>query len=139
MRSAVAVVDAGPLYAAADTDDRNHRRCVEVLSDSRLRFVIPALAVAEATYLVGKRLGPRPEAAFLRGLEPFEIEAPEPEDWQRIGSLVEQYVDLPLGGTDASLIALAERLDARTVITLDRRHFSVVRPRHCGAFELLPE
>jgi uncharacterized protein len=36
------------------------------------------------------------------------------------------------------VIALAERLDAPTVITLDHRHFAAVRPRHRAAFELLP-
>jgi len=135
---AVAIVDAGPLYAAADTDDPAHRRCTEVLADPSFELVLPALAVAEAAYLVARRLGAKAEATFLRGLERFDVEAPFAEDWSRIGGLVEQYADLSLGGTDASLIALAERLGARTMITLDRRHFSVVRPRHCDAFELLP-
>jgi predicted nucleic acid-binding protein len=55
-----------------------------------------------------------------------------------MAQLVVEYADFPLGGTDASVIALAERLDARVVVTLDRRHFSAVRPRHRDAFELLP-
>jgi len=136
---AVAVVDTGPLLAVATEGDRYQESCFDVLSRTDLQLVVPALVVAETTYLIGSRLGPRREAVFLRGLESFDVAAPEPEDWQRIGSLVEQYVDLPLGGIDASLVALAERLDARTVITLDRRHFSSVRPRHCEAFALLPE
>ena len=45
---------------------------------------------------------------------------------------------MPLGGTDASVVALAERHGAIRVATLDRRHFTVVRPRHAQAFELLP-
>jgi len=52
--------------------------------------------------------------------------------------LVEQYADFPLGGTDASVIALGERFGAAAVITLDRRHFGAVRPRHREAFELAP-
>ena len=47
-------------------------------------------------------------------------------------------MDLPLGGTDASLIAVAERLGATRIATLDRAHFSIVRPAHCDAFELSP-
>lgn len=88
--------------------------------------------------MIGSRLGPRAEAVFLHALEEFDVAAPEPEDWGRIGDLVARYSDLPLGGTDASVVALAERVGASTVITLDRRHFSVVRPHHCDAFELLP-
>jgi predicted nucleic acid-binding protein len=100
--------------------------------------VIPTLVVAEAAYLIGSRLGPEAEARFLRGLDRVEVEPPISDDWERIAELVEQYADLPLGGTDASVVALAERLDAGVAITLDRRHFTVVRPRHRDALELLP-
>ena len=31
-----------------------------------------------------------------------------------------------------------ERLHATTLLSLDRRHFAVVRPRHTSAFTLLP-
>jgi predicted nucleic acid-binding protein len=135
----IAVVDTGPLYAATDLDDHDHTASVEALQRPDLELVIPLLVVAEATYLVGSRLGAKAEARFLRGLGQIEVEAPTSDDWERIADLVDQYADLPLGGTDASVIALAERLDAGFVITLDRRHFTVVRPRHRNALELIPE
>ena len=68
----------------------------------------------------------------------MDIEGPSYEDFVRMAELVEQYADFPLGGTDASVLAIAERLDAAIVVTLDRRHFAAVRPRHREAFELLP-
>lgn len=111
---------------------------MEALQRPDLELVLPALVVAEVTYLVGRRLGPSAEAAFLRGLVHIEVEAPSSDDWERIAELVEEYADLPLGGTDASVVALAERLDAEVVITLDRRHFTVVRPRHRDTLQLLP-
>lgn len=134
----LAVVDAGPLYAAADVDDGDHEACVATLSRGDLRLVVPALVVAEATYFVGRRLGAAAERDFLRGLAALDVEGPSPEDFERMAELVEQYADFPLGGTDASAIALAERLDAPLVITLDRRHFGTVKPRHRDGFELLP-
>lgn len=103
-----------------------------------LDLVIPVLVVAEATYLVGTRLGPKAEATFLRGLRQVEVEPPTSDDWARIADLVDEYADLSVGGTEASVVALAERLDAEIVITLDRRHFTGVRPRHREALELLP-
>ena len=124
---AIAVVDTGPLYAAVDRDDEDHERCVALLERADLDLVIPALCVAEATYLIEKRMGSKVEAAFLRGLYEMDVEAPAAEDWSRIAALVERYADLPLGGTDASVIALAERLGTDLVLTLDRRHFEVVR------------
>jgi predicted nucleic acid-binding protein len=135
----IAIVDSGPLYAVVDAGDADHERSLEVLARSDLQLVIPALAIAEVTYIVGKRLGSWVEAAFLRSLEGFDVEAPSSQDWARIAELVEEYGEFPLGGTDASVIALAERLGTDIVITLDRRHFGAVRPGHCDALRLLPE
>ncbi len=55
-----------------------------------------------------------------------------------MADLVDRYADFPLGGVDASVIALAERLGVTEIATLDRRHFGVVRPKHVEAFTLLP-
>ena len=136
--TSLAVVDAGPLYAAADGDDADHQASLTVLSRSDLRLVIPAMVIAEATYFVGRRLGAASEAAFLDGLSGFDIEAPSDVDLARTAELVQEYADFPLGGTDASVVAVAERLAAPIVVTLDHRHFAAVRPRHRSAFELLP-
>jgi uncharacterized protein len=134
----LAVVDAGPLYAAADADDQDHHASRQALSRADLRLIVPALVVAEATYFVGRRLGASAERQFLRGIAELDVEGPSADDFMRMAELVEQYADFPLGGTDASVIALAERLGASVVVTLDRRHFSAVAPRHRERFELLP-
>lgn len=57
---------------------------------------------------------------------------------QRIAELMDTYADLPLGLADASVVAIAEEIGAREIATLDRRDFSVVRPRHVNSFTLLP-
>jgi hypothetical protein len=56
-----------------------------------------------------------------------------------MADLVTRYSDLPLGTTDAAVIAVAERLGVAEVATLDWRHFTVVRPRHRSSLVLLPE
>lgn len=133
------LIDSNALVAAADLLDPAHPSVVRVLTDRTLAFVIPTFCVAEATYLIERKVGPLAEARFLEGLSDFEVLAPEPEDWTRIAELVRQYADFPIGGTDASIVALAERLDSDTILTLDRRHFGAIRPRHRESFHLLPE
>lgn len=59
-------------------------------------------------------------------------------DWARIAGLMEEYLDLPLGMVDASVIAMAERRGLEIIATLDQGHFRVVRPRHVEAFTLVP-
>ncbi len=135
----IAIVDSGPLYAAVDADDDDHARCLEVLQRPDLDLVVPALVVAEVTYLVGRRLGAEIEAAFLRGLATLEVEAPAADDWPAIAELVVRYGDFPLGGTDASVAVLAERLGTDLIVTLDRRHFGAIRTAQRRPFRLLPD
>ena len=66
------------------------------------------------------------------------VEVLTASDYTRIAELIEHYADFPVGGTDASLIAIAERLGITQIATLDRRHFSAVKPAHCAAFILVP-
>ena len=134
----LAVVDTGPLYAVVDEDDADHERCRAALELAGQRLIVPTMVVAEATYLVGTRLGAEIEAQFLKSLTSMHVESPTPDDWERIADLVARYGDFPLGGTDASVVALAELLDIDTIITLDARHFRAIRPRHRPAFRLLP-
>jgi len=98
------------------------------------------LVIAEVTYLIETRLGWQAEIRFLGDLSSGNLftEPVLAGDWMRIAELVGRYHDLPLGTVDASVIALAERLGIRSIATLDRRHFTVVRPQHVRAFEILP-
>lgn len=101
---------------------------------------MPTLVITEVVYLLATRLGTEPEVRFLGDLADgaFSIESVAPGDWLRIAELVARYRDLPLGTVDASVVATAERLGVTEIATVDRRHFTVVRPAHVAAFTLLP-
>ena len=133
-----AIVDSGPLIAVANRADPDHEACLAALENPEYRLVIPALCVAEAAHLLQRQAGSRVEARFVRGLGDFDVRAPTRDDWSRIADLVEDYANLTLGTTDASVVALAERLGTDLVITLDRRHFTVVRPLHRPRLRVLP-
>jgi predicted nucleic acid-binding protein len=133
-------VDAGPLYAYVDADDRHHSTCLELLESDSGPLVVPVLVVTEAAYLIGSRVGAEAEVRFLGDLAEgtFTVEHVLAGDWLRIAELVWGYRDLPLGTVDASVVAAAERLHIDRIATLDRRDFGVIRPRHVDAFELFP-
>ncbi|HLK74600.1 MAG TPA: PIN domain-containing protein [Streptosporangiaceae bacterium] len=134
------IVDTGPLLATADRADRDHVACRELLENDEGPLVTTAMVIAEAAYLIDRQLGPKAEASLYASIIEGQIEVAglDINDWQRIQDLVTTYADLRLGGTDASVIALAERRGTTRIATLNRRHFAVVRPRHADAFELLP-
>ena len=137
------VCDTGPLVAAALSNDADHKACMELfgrLHAAGRELLVPATVVAEVSYLLAREAGSRVESLFLRSLAdgdfvPVELLA---ADYRRMADLVVTYASLPLGATDASVIAVAERLDLTEVATLDRRHFTVVRPDHVNALTLLP-
>ena len=134
------IVDTGPLVATADRADKDHTACRDLLEGDEGPLVTTAMVIAEAAYLIDRQLGAKAEASLYESIIDGQIEvaALSIDDWQRVRELVTTYADLRLGGTDASVIALAERRGTSRNATLNRRHFAVVRPRHADAFELLP-
>ena len=101
---------------------------------------MPQLVVTEVAYLIESRLGSDAEVRFLGDLAAGNLttDPVAAGDWLRIAELVSGYRDLPLGTVDASVVAAAERLNIETIATLDRKHFTVMRPRHVNAFKILP-
>ncbi len=134
------IVDTGPLVATADRADKDHAACRDLLEADEGPLVTTAMVIAEAAYLIDRQLGAKAEASLYESIIEGQIEvaALGIDEWQRVRELVTTYADLRLGGTDASVIALAEHLGTNRIATLNRRHFAVVRPRHADAFELLP-
>ncbi|MFE7117899.1 type II toxin-antitoxin system VapC family toxin [Streptomyces sp. NPDC057654] len=134
------LLDTGVLYAIADEGDDDHRRCVSHVSALRGRLLVPAPVVAETGWLIERRLGPDDEAVFidLFAVGTLEVVDLVSADYVRIAELLRKYADFPLGTVDAAVVAVAERLRLTEVATIDRRHFSAVRPKHVEAFTLLP-
>jgi predicted nucleic acid-binding protein len=134
------VLDTGPLLAALDAGDPDHGRCAALLLESSEDLVVPLLVMAELDYWCHRRLGADVWIAFLDDLlaGAYRTEAPTDPDLRRCRQLQETYLDLGLGVTDASVIALVERLGEAKVATLDRRHFTVIRPAHVTALEIVP-
>lgn len=133
------VVDTGPLVALLNRNDSHHRRCVELFASLTVTPLVPTTVIVEVCWLLEEQ--PDVEAEFLDAVADgaFTLVSIMTADLARMAELVRQYADFPLGAVDASVVAVAERLDLHEVVTLDRRHFSVVRPRHIPAFTLLPE
>jgi uncharacterized protein len=137
------IVDTSPLVAAAFSNDDKHEACVEVFnrmhSEGQVLAISPFVA-AETCYMLKRDGGSAVAASFLRSLVEgaFLWVNLIDEDLLRTAELMEQYDDLRLDAADATIVALAERYNVDTLITLDYRDFYVVRPRHIAAFTLLP-
>ncbi len=94
--------------------------------------------MAETGWLIERQLRPPPKpASNVPWPRATKVQALTAANWERVADLVERYADLGLGWVDASLVVLAETAGATEIATMDHRDFTVVRPVHTTAFELL--
>ena len=134
------VVDTSVLYALVDASDAAHQRAVEALGSEVEAVIVPQATLPEVCYLIGSRLGAVREGEFVRHLtaSDWRLEPLTDADLPRVSALMHEYADAKLGFVDASVVAVAERIGVTRIYTLDRRHFTMIRPAHLDRFELLP-
>jgi len=136
----VIIADTSGLLALFNAAEPDHPTVAQVVAGEPDQLVISPFVLAELDYLVGTRIGVAAETAMLRELAggAYHLATIDPDQLAVAAGLVERYRDLRIGLADASLAVLAERYRTRRLLTLDRRHFTVVRPLSGGVFDLLP-
>jgi uncharacterized protein len=134
------VLDTGPILAALDAGDTHHEACVALFRLPGERRVVVAPVLVELDYLLARQVGPDAFPALLESIHRGELDVLplSAQDYVRSGELMRTYADLRVGFVDAAVLAVVERLREPKLATLDHRHFSVMRPRHVDALELLP-
>jgi predicted nucleic acid-binding protein len=68
----------------------------------------------------------------------YELVRTTEADLERAAEILEKYNDNNIDLVDAVIVAMAERLEIGKILTVDRRHFGVFKPKHCESFTLLP-
>jgi predicted nucleic acid-binding protein len=134
------IVDTSALLAYFDAAEPDHKAVSRVIEGSDDARIISPYVVAELDYLVGTRVGVDAELAVLRELSggAWELADFGAADLDQAAGIVEKYRDQRIGIADASIVVLADRYHTRTIVTLDRRHFTVLRPVGGGRFTVLP-
>lgn len=135
-----AVIDAGVLYALVDGADGSHRRAVQAVQAEPEAIIVPQATLPEICYLIGSRLGSSREAAFIRYLaeSDWRLEPLADADIDRVVALMSEHATSGISFVHAAVAAVAERMGATRIYTLQRRHFEPIRPVHIERFELLP-
>ncbi|MGD1902116.1 MAG: type II toxin-antitoxin system VapC family toxin [Geitlerinemataceae cyanobacterium] len=136
----VAILDSSFLFALTNGKDRSHDIVLKTARGLQGKSILPDVVLPEVCHLILARLGHFTMRQFLRSLDPehLQLEPLHAEDLVRARALLETYANIQLDLADAAIIAIAERLNITQICTLDRRDFSIVRPRHCEYFEVLP-
>jgi hypothetical protein len=135
-----ALLDTSFLFALTNQGDRNHVRVLAVAQTLDEPLILPTVVLPEIGYLIASRLGHRAMRQFLMKLAAShtQLESLTLVDLHRVNEILEQYRDSQLDFVDATIIAITERKNITRVLTLDRRDFTLIRPKHCDYLELLP-
>lgn len=134
------VADTSGLLAFFNRREPAHDSVCAVVEGEREPLVVSPYVVAEIDYLLATRLGVDAELSVLRELASgaYHLAHVDTGDLAAMATVIARYRDQDIGVADASLVVLADRHRTRTVLTLDHRHFGVLRPLGGGRFRLLP-
>ncbi len=134
------VLDTSFVFALLHGDDTRHREAADFYLKVDSGFATTPLVLAEIDHLLHSRA---PRAATRAFHDEVRAGSLGVEWWSQLdvqaAEIADRYADLGLGLTDASLVALAGRLETRRMASFDERHFRAVKPlTGDSSFELLP-
>jgi predicted nucleic acid-binding protein len=135
----VTLTDAGPLIALIDAGEPDHARCRNELERLELPLLTTWPAFTEAVYLLGQGAGWPGQDALWQMIrrDALTIAELDHELALRCAVLMERYKDHPMDLADASLVAIAESHNMRTIFTLDE-HFRAYRLRGRRYLNVVP-
>lgn len=135
----ISIFDTGFILAVLNIEDDLHDLCIAAYQEEN-RTLLPEIVIPELAYLILRDLGYEALVKFLLSVVAgdFTLVPTELSDLERAAEILEKYADNNIDLVDCVIVAVAERLAIKRILTVDRRHFSVFRPRHCGSFEIIP-
>ena len=122
------LADTGPLYAANDEGDADHRRALRQLKElagGRREILIAYPILLEAYSLLLFKLGRNAALSWLSEVSDASYVTPTPEDYTRASTILRTFADQNITLVDATVAAVAVRMGLE-VWTYDH-HFDVMR------------
>jgi hypothetical protein len=134
------LVDTSFRYALYNAKDANHTAVVNYIKSTSFIPLIPDIVLPEIAFLFNRDVGPEGTSRFLKRFaltQPYLISL-SPVDLARMAQIMEMYPKAKFDLVDCGIMALAERYNIESVLTFDRRDFSIFRPQHRDYLLLLP-
>jgi predicted nucleic acid-binding protein len=134
------IVDASFLVSLTSAKERHHAACVQVAQELDSHLIVPITVIPEAAHLIAKRISHRAMRLFLDKLRnpQWRIENVTSADYARAVEILTIYQDAELDFADGTIVAIGERMNVDTILTLHRRDFYMIRPLHTDHFTILP-
>ena len=133
------LLDTGPLVALLAKSDAHHQLCVETLATLPPPLLTCWPVLTEAAWILRKQSRPLDRIAEAHAAGMFGLLPLEGDSLGDIAAIMRRYEDSGIQFADAALAHLAERENIRTIFTLDRRDFSIIRLKRNRALRLIPD
>lgn len=113
------LIDAGPLIALFDRDDKYHDKIKDYIKRNKVKFVSTIAVITEVTHMLDFNV--RAQIGFLEWIsqEGIIIHDINHKEIIRIIELSKKYHDVPMDIADATLVVAAEQTGIREIISID--------------------
>ena len=117
------LIDAGPMIALFNSDDKYHAGIIDFLKTYKGTLTTSWPVITEVCYMLSYNTNVQID--FLKWIDRggVKIEDIRESDIERIIKLSQKYSDIPMDLVDASLIIISERLKAKDIITIDSDYY----------------
>ena len=134
------IVDTSALLAFFDRAEPAHSAVAAAIGAGHEILVLSTYVLGEVDYLVSTRHGVSAELAVLDELTggAWELACLDPNEIRAARDLIARYAGQRIGLADASIVVLAQRFGTRIVVTLDRRHFDLLRTSTGDVLTIVP-
>lgn len=133
------LIDTSAVISIIDKSHNLHKKIKELVLVEENLYIIPSTVIVEVCQLLKYKFDSSVEISFLKEIIKtiFLMESVKYQDMSRILEILIKYKDLNIGYVDSSIVAMAERLKTNKILTLDKKHFSVVIPSGFKYFDIL--
>ncbi len=113
------LIDAGPLIALFDKNDKFHIPIKEFLKKYEGRLYTTWPVITEVSHMLDFNVGAQIDFLKWISLGAIEVKQIDMSDISRIIDLSEKYSDVPMDFADASLIIISELEGIKEIISID--------------------
>jgi predicted nucleic acid-binding protein len=113
------LIDAGPLIALFDKDDKYHKKIISFIKKKKYKFVTTTAVLTEVSHMLDFNV--QVQIMFLEWVvkEGVILHEIEQQDIARIIELTRKYSDRPMDFADATLVTVAEKTGINVIISID--------------------
>ncbi len=113
------LIDAGPLIALFDKDDKYHTQIIECIKKEKYRFITTTAVITEVTHMLDFNVDVQIDFFEWMIKDGVVLQEIEQKDISRIITLTKKYRDRPMDFADATLVIAAEKTGIKHIISID--------------------